>query len=149
MEAILFIGIQAAGKSSFYKERFFRTHMRINLDMLKTRHREDLILKACLEAKQPFVVDNTNPTRDDRRKYIEAAKASKFTIIGYYFKSSLSEARQRNSNRPQNERVPDKAIFATHKKLQIPELGEGFDKLFYVSISQEGEFVLQDLADEA
>lgn len=61
MEAILFIGIQASGKTTFYKERFFKTHIRVNLDMLKTRHRESLLLKACIEMKQPFVVDNTNP----------------------------------------------------------------------------------------
>ena len=56
MEMVLFIGIQATGKSSFYLERFFRTHVRVNLDMLKTHHREDLLVKACLEGKTPFVV---------------------------------------------------------------------------------------------
>jgi len=39
MEAIIFIGIQATGKSTFYKDNFFKTHIRINLDMLKTRKR--------------------------------------------------------------------------------------------------------------
>lgn len=38
MEAIVFVGIQAAGKTSFYRERFFRTHIRLSLDMLRTRH---------------------------------------------------------------------------------------------------------------
>ena len=33
MEMVLFVGIQATGKPSFYLERFFRTHVRINLDM--------------------------------------------------------------------------------------------------------------------
>ena len=60
MEAILFIGIPAVGKSTFYQERFFTTHVRINLDMLKTRAREFLLIHACLAGKQPFVVDNTN-----------------------------------------------------------------------------------------
>jgi hypothetical protein len=50
MEAVIFIGLQAAGKSSFYLDRFFNTHIRINLDMLKTRHREQLIFQACLLA---------------------------------------------------------------------------------------------------
>jgi len=36
---ILLMGIQAAGKSEFCKRRFYRTHIRLNLDMLKTRHR--------------------------------------------------------------------------------------------------------------
>ena len=70
MEAIIFVGIQASGKSTFYRERFFDTHLRINLDMLKTRYREQLILRACIEAKQPFVVDNTNPSVEERARYI-------------------------------------------------------------------------------
>jgi predicted kinase len=40
MEAVILIGIQGSGKSTFCRERFFNTHIRINLDMLKTRHRE-------------------------------------------------------------------------------------------------------------
>jgi hypothetical protein len=51
MEAVLFVGNQATGKSSFYLERFFRAHVRINGDMLKTRHRENLLIKACLREK--------------------------------------------------------------------------------------------------
>ena len=65
MEAVIFIGMQATGKSSFYLARFFHSHIRINLDMLKTRHREGLLLRACLEMQQPFVVDNTNPTGEE------------------------------------------------------------------------------------
>jgi predicted kinase len=57
MEAVIFIGIQGSGKSSFYRQHFFNTHIRINLDMLKTRHREKIFVRACLEAKQRFVVD--------------------------------------------------------------------------------------------
>lgn len=70
MEAVIFIGLQAAGKSSFYREKFIDTHIRINLDMLKTRHRETILLNACLEAKQPLVIDNTNPTIEERKRYI-------------------------------------------------------------------------------
>lgn len=40
MEAVILCGIQASGKSAFYSERFFHTHVRINLDMLRTRRRE-------------------------------------------------------------------------------------------------------------
>ena len=75
MQAIIFIGIQASGKSTFFQQRFFHSHLRLNLDMLKMRHREQVLLRACLEAKQPFVVDNTNATRADWAKDIRAAKA--------------------------------------------------------------------------
>ena len=70
MELIVFIGIQGTGKSSFYRERFHRTHVRVNLDMLRTRHREQLLFVACLEGKTPLVVDNTNVTRADRARYL-------------------------------------------------------------------------------
>ena len=55
MEAVIFIGIQATGKSTFYKERFSDTHARINLDMLKTRHREDTLLDACIHTRMSVV----------------------------------------------------------------------------------------------
>lgn len=57
MEAVIFIGLQATGKSSFYLKEFHQTHIRLNLDMLKTRHRERLLMAACLEAKQSFVME--------------------------------------------------------------------------------------------
>ena len=68
MEAVIFVGLQGAGKSTFYKERFFATHLRINLDMLKTRHRERRLLQLCVETRQPFVVDNTNVLTTERER---------------------------------------------------------------------------------
>ena len=59
----------ASGKSSFYRERFFDTRVRFNLDMLKTRHCERLLVEARIESRQPFVVDNTNATRMERARY--------------------------------------------------------------------------------
>lgn len=63
MEAIIFSGIQASGETSLYRERFFSTYVRLSLDMLRTRRRERLLFEACLAAKQPFIVDNTNTAR--------------------------------------------------------------------------------------
>lgn len=74
MEAVLLIGIQGAGKTTFYRERFFRTHVRLSLDMLKTRRRLDVLLGACIEAKQPFVLDNTNVTIAERAHAIAPAR---------------------------------------------------------------------------
>jgi predicted kinase len=68
MEAIILAGIQGAGKSTFSRDRYWDTHIRINYDMLRTRHREKLLIEACLEAKQSFVVDATNPLMADRER---------------------------------------------------------------------------------
>ena len=144
MQAVILIGVQATGKSAFFKERFADTHVRINLDMLKTRQREKIILEACLEAHQSFVVDNTNPTSDDRQRYIAPAKRVGFEVIGYYFESNLSSSLHRNQGRPGKERIPDVGIRAAYRKLQIPTLSEGFDKLYYVKINPQGLFMVEE-----
>jgi predicted kinase len=144
MEAILFIGLQASGKSTFYKERFFDTHVRINLDMLRTRHRERRLLQTCIETKQRFVVDNTNPTQAERARYIVPAKDAGFSIIGYYFQSRVSDCISRNNDRQETRRIPAIGIYATAKKLQIPTISEGFDALYYVRIDSSGGFVVEE-----
>ena len=141
MESIIFIGLQASGKSSFYFEQFCDTHIRINLDMLKTRHREKILYQACLEAKQPVVIDNTNPTIESRKSYISLAKEHRFSIIGYYFLPDLEKSLQRNQTRTRV--VPDIGIFATYKNLQEPTYIEGFDQLFNVSL-EEGLFIIKE-----
>jgi predicted kinase len=148
VEAVIFTGVQAAGKSSFYLERFFRTHVRISLDMLKTRHRERLLLAACLEAKQRLVIDNTNPTAGERAPYIAVAKAAGFTAIGYYFQSKVEDCLARNASRPAGQRVPDKAILGTYNRLEIPRIEEGFDRLLYVRLGEDGGFIVEDWRDE-
>jgi predicted kinase len=146
MEAVIFIGAQAAGKSSYFRERFFRTHTRISLDLLKTRHREGRFLDLCLESGQRFVVDNTNPTREERARYILAARAAGFAVVGYYFRSSVAECLQRNGEREGAERVPDVAVLATAKRLERPSLAEGFDQRWYVRI-EGGRFVTEEWTD--
>ena len=142
-EAVIFIGIQATGKSEYYKRNFADTHVRINLDMLKTRNRERILIEACIEAKQSFVVDNTNPARSDRDRYIEKATEVGFRIIGYYFRSSMSEATARNESRANESRVPVIAIVTTQSKIELPSFSEGFDELYYVHIGDNGEFITE------
>lgn len=138
MQGIVFIGLQASGKSSFYLERFYKTHIRLNLDMLKTRRREDILLQACLEAKQPVVIDNTNPTRKDRAGYIEAFKGAGFTVIGYYFCSGLEACLMRNRGRTGQEKIPEAGVIATYNRLEPPVFDEGFDRLYSVNIEGDG-----------
>lgn len=144
MEAVIFVGIQATGKSTFYHHRFGRTHLRINLDMLKTRHREQQFLSTCLDTRQRFVVDNTNPTPADRQRYIQPAQAQDFSITGYYFESKLADALIRNCDRNLDQQIPDKGIRGTAARLVLPSYEEGFDQLFYVRILPHQHFAVED-----
>jgi predicted kinase len=148
IEAIIFIGIQATGKSTFFQQRFFNTHVRINMDMLRTRNRERVLLAACLEAKQPGVIDNTNLTRQGRAGYISQAKAAGFGVIGYYFKSTLKAALERNRQRSGKALIPEKGIIGAYRKLELPSFDEGFDQLFYVEIAEGGQFIVKEWSNE-
>ena len=148
MEAVIFFGIQASGKSSFYRERFFDTHLRINLDMLGTRNRETILMRACIEAKQPFVVDNTNPTVEERARYIEPAHSGGFRVCGYYFDSPVGETLARNSRRTGKARVPEKGVIGTRKRLRSPGYEEGFDEIYRVLIDEAGSFVVEEWPGE-
>ncbi len=146
MQMILFIGIQGAGKSTFFKRYFFETHIRINLDMLRTKHREKILIEACLEAKQPFVIDKMNATVEARAKYIALAKEYKFTVVGYYFASDLAAAIRRNNHRTGKARVPENAIHSSYERLQIPTFEEGFDELFHVKNLDAKDFVVEKIS---
>lgn len=147
MLAIIFIGIQGTGKSTFYKENFFNTHLRISLDLLNTRNKENALIEYALQFQQRVVIDNTNPSKQDRQRYIKRFQERKYEIIGYYFKSSIKEALQRNSQRSPKKIVPEAGVRATLNKLELPSLNEGFDKLYYVKI-QNNQFIVNPWKDE-
>jgi predicted kinase len=142
MEAVILIGIQGSGKSTFYRERFFDTHVRISLDVLKTRARERAFLQTCLGTGQRFVVDNTNVRVAERAVYIEAARHAGFQVAGYFFDVPLGEALRRNAQRTGAGKIPVAGIAGTLKRLERPSLSEGFHSLDLVSRDESGGFVV-------
>ncbi len=149
MEMILLIGGQGAGKTTFYRERFFHTHLRVSLDMLRTRHRERLLVAACLQMKQRFVVDNTNPTARDRQRYIGAAQAAHCRVTGYYFEATVEELLHRNARRAGRHRIPEIGVRATHRRLEPPGYAEGFDQLFRVRVLPDGGYEVTPIGRES
>jgi hypothetical protein len=49
----------------------------------------------------------------------------------------------RNASRQGRERVPNVAIFTAAKRLQPPTVAEGFDRLFRVRMSKDGDFAVE------
>ena len=132
MEMIIFIGIPASGKSSFYKELFFNSHIRISMDLLNTRNKEGKLLHYCFETQSKMVIDNTNVTKEGRKKYIELALQNKYEIIGYYFDSNIQDCMERNKSR--KDSINEIGIKAKYKELEKPLIEEGFSKIFNVKI---------------
>jgi predicted kinase len=144
MDAVILIGIQASGKTTFYQERFFHTHVRLSLDMLRTRHRQRLLMEACLAAKQRFVVDNTNVIARERAEYIHAARAAGFLVHGYFFEPQVDRAIEWNQQRSGKAMIPLKGLLGTLKRLERPHLQEGFDRLYRVHVDPVGAFIVEN-----
>ena len=144
MEAIVLIGIQGSGKTTFCRQ-FFGNHTPISLDIVKTRGRERGLLETCLRTGQKFAVDNTNPTAAERAVYIAAAKRAGFRVKGYFFEPSLHLSLKRNAQRSGRAVIPAVGVIATLKRLQRPSFSEGFDELYIVS-SENDEFVITEFA---
>jgi predicted kinase len=139
-ELVIFVGLQASGKSTLYRQRFFTTHVRINLDMLKTRHRERTLLQACVAMQQHCVVDNTNVLRAERAVYITAARPARFRVVGYFFEPDIQACIARNEQRTGREHIPVKGILSAAKRMQPPRYDEGFDALYHVRIDPADGF---------
>ena len=143
--AVIFIGIPASGKSTYFQRYFNTGFVHINLDTLRTRKKEQALLEKSLQEELSFAVDNTNPTREDRQRYIAPAKAAGYRVDGYFLQSTLKDSIARNEGREGKARVPTKAIAAISNKLEMPSKGEGFDRLFFVR-QVDGDFVTEERA---
>ncbi|MBV8358911.1 MAG: ATP-binding protein [Deltaproteobacteria bacterium] len=142
MELIIFIGLQAAGKSSFYRARFADTHALVSKDLLRNgrsrQARQLALIERALRRGESVVVDNTNPRIEDRSPLIAIGRALDALIVGYDFKAGLSECLRRNALRQGRDHVPDVAIYATARRLESPHSAEGFDAIFRVQLIKGG-----------
>jgi predicted kinase len=138
MEIVIFIGLQASGKTTFFQTYFANTHILVSKDRFRNNknrdRRQQQLIEAALSAGQSVVVDNTNPTLADRLSLIQLGQAHQAQIIGYFFKTSVQAAWERNQQRTGKARVPEVGFYATAKKLVRPSYREGFHQLFEVEI---------------
>ena len=144
--AIVLCGVQASGKTSFYQQNYAdKGYVHINLDTLHTRNKELLLMEDCAMRELSVVVDNTNPTITDRKRYIDFFRNAGYKVMGFYFQSNVHECLKRNSNR--EHPVKDLAILGTYGKLKKPTMSEGFNELYYVAIV-DNHFIINPWKDE-
>lgn len=142
---VLMIGLQGSGKSTFCKCRM-NEYEYISLDVLHTRNKERLMIDDCIRRGTDYVIDNTNPTVQDRARYIPLAKQAGYHIIGYFMQSKLNDCIERNNRREGKVKIPSAAIAGTSNKLELPSYSEGFDELYFVMIDN-GNFSVQEWRD--
>jgi len=152
MEMIILIGLQASGKTTFFRTHFAETHEHISGDLLRNnrqpRRRQAQLVEAARQAQRSVVVDNTNPTVEVRESLIQLGHMYGAEVIGYYFEPQVTQSIERNKQRTGKAKVPVVAIYTTAKRLVRPSYAEGFDKLFSVHIADDFAFEIRDWIDD-
>ena len=105
-------------------------------------------MQACIETGQPFVVDNTNPTRAERQVYIEAAKEAGFRVVGYYFQSRVEDCKRRNEQRPVEQQMPLRGILGAAGRMEIPSRGGRLRRTVLREDRRGERFVVEEWKDE-
>jgi predicted kinase len=138
MELLVLVGLQGAGKSTLYRQRFAGTHAHVSMDLWpRARDKRARQLRAVHEALasgRPVVVDNTNATPEERAPLVAAARAHGVRVEAYFFDVAVGDCLRRNAGRLGPARVPPVALFATAKRLRAPTLEEGFDAVHRVHL---------------
>lgn len=148
MEAVILMGAQGSGKSTFARRQFFETHLRLSLDQLKSRPRLHALLTTCLTTQTPFVWDLCNATRAERSQVIALARLWNFGVTGYFFNCDLVTCLARNAAREGRARIPEVGVRATWARTQKPRFEEGFHALFSVGPAEDGGFLIENYVEE-
>ncbi len=133
LELIIFVGLQASGKSTYYHTHLAATHVHVSKDLMPNASRRDdrqmRLIGEALAAGRSVAVDNTNPTPAVRAPLMALGRRYGARVVACFFETTVKDAVTRNRAREGKARVPDVAIFVTAKKLVPPSFAEGFDEV--------------------
>ncbi|KAL1925046.1 uncharacterized protein VTP21DRAFT_4700 [Calcarisporiella thermophila] len=142
-EMIIFVGYPASGKTYFAKKRLVsQGYVHINQDTLGTRQRCTVACKAALQEGKSVVIDNTNPTAEARRAYIQLAKQHNIPTRCFWFTASEALAKHNNQFRSEVQKanpVPEIAFRMYASKFEEPKMAEGFGEIIRVNFAFDRE----------
>ncbi|KAK1444154.1 bifunctional polynucleotide phosphatase/kinase like protein [Babesia gibsoni] len=107
-------------------------------DELKTRDKCMCVARESLEARNNVVIDNTNPTAEARRGYIELAKEIGVRCTLVFLDVSKDFSLHFNRFRklveqPDHKAVPQVAIHSYFSKMEVPMEDEGYHRLIKIT----------------
>ncbi len=136
LELVIFCGLQASGKTTYYQRHLSATHAHISKDRMphnrRREQRQRELIEQLLGVGRSVVVDNTNPMRADRQPLIALGRRHGAIVVGYFFSAKVRACLARNARRQGRGRIPVPGISATAKRLQPPDAAEGYDRLHVV-----------------
>ncbi|QDI89661.1 ATP-binding protein [Candidatus Nitrosopumilus sp. SW] len=120
------IGITLSGKTTFVKANF--NHEEIRLYYFDNNRKKEMnYIEQCLKQGKSIVVDDTNLTKNIRKRHIDMAKKYNAKMIGIFMNTSSGIIEQRRTRR--RDSFPLVAINKQLKEFETPNKDEGFDTL--------------------
>ncbi|WP_309141841.1 ATP-binding protein [Streptomyces griseicoloratus] len=144
-EVAVMVGLQATGKSTFYRQRLQDGHILVSKDLFprgarNKQARQMRLIEEALSAGRSVAVDNTNPSAEEWAPLVAAGHAHGARVVAYWFPPDLAGSLRRNAVRTGHRRVPVVGIRATLKRLRRPSRADGFDAVYDVRFDGHGGF---------
>ncbi|XP_065207396.1 uncharacterized protein F21D5.5-like [Planococcus citri] len=135
-EIIVMIGYPGSGKTFFSKTHLVSAgYNYVNRDTLKTWQKCVKLTEHSVGNDKSVVVDNTNPDKESRARYINVGKEFNVPVRAFWMNVSLDHARHNNTFRKitdtTHEIVPNYSL--NHFTIEPPDLSEGFTEIVRVN----------------
>jgi bifunctional polynucleotide phosphatase/kinase len=142
-EVIIMVGIQGAGKSLLSKwiqqQNAFMIYDIISRDEEGTMKKCLNKMEKLIQAEHNIIIDNTNPTKQSRKPYIEIAKKYGYDVKIINFTRLFDDYNMAQHNNYYRHckfgirMIPNVAIYKFLKEYEEPEYEEGLDDIISIS----------------
>ena len=127
------VGLQGCGKSTWVRRHLAGTHSVVSKDhwprARRREARQQRVVAELLAAGRSVVVDNTNPSPEERAPLVAAARAAGFPVRAVWVDTPLERCLARNEAREERDRVPLVGVLSARSRFRAPSLDEGFDRV--------------------
>jgi predicted kinase len=132
-ELVVMTGLQGCGKSTWVTGHLAGTHVVVSKDhwphARRREARQRRVVVELLAEGRSVVVDNTNPSVEERAPLVAAARHAGVTVRCVWVDTPMQICLERNDARQGRARVPPAGVFATRGRFVPPSLEEGFDRV--------------------